>query len=106
MTEWIAQTPDRGDEDAYKALLGGDGERRDRVRAGLLAVEVVLVRLMAGHSTGELAVAHGAGVLSLDDACRSVAAARGRSTGWWVGRLPVSHAFNSPLVEPMLADFA
>ncbi|HEY3140442.1 MAG TPA: beta-ketoacyl synthase N-terminal-like domain-containing protein, partial [Acidimicrobiales bacterium] len=167
---------DLGVESLRSLVLGTDGSLLDETifaQVGLFALEVALARLLesfglvpdvvVGHSVGELAAAHAAGVLSLEDACRLVAA-RGRlmqtlapggamvaldaseaeatnliagvedrvavaavnspasvalsgdqeiaeaialrwqQDGRRAKRLRVSHAFHSPLVEPILAE--
>ncbi|WP_314178649.1 SDR family NAD(P)-dependent oxidoreductase, partial [Streptomyces winkii] len=162
-------------EPGLRDVMWGEDEellsRTGWAQPALFAVEVALFRLaaswgiepdyLAGHSIGEVAAAHVAGVLSLEDACRlvsararlmealpeggamvaieasedevtplltdgvSLAAVNGpgsvvvsgaesevlaisdhfESAGHRTRRLSVSHAFHSPLMEPMLEEF-
>ncbi|MFJ8959224.1 type I polyketide synthase [Lentzea sp. NPDC102401] len=158
--------------DVRDVMWGDDDAALDQTgntQRALFAVEVALFRLaekfgvepdfVGGHSVGEIAAAHVAGVLSLEDAAKlvnaraalmqalpaggamiaveateeevtttgqvSIAAINGprslvlageetavqqiadgfRAMGRKTKRLPVSHAFHSPLMEPMLDDF-
>ncbi|MHC3475580.1 SDR family NAD(P)-dependent oxidoreductase, partial [Streptomyces sp. 7R007] len=96
------------EHDLASVVLAGRPDLVDHTtyaQTGLFALQVALARLLSamgltpraviGHSVGEIAAAHVAGVLDLPDACRLVAA---RAT--LMGRLPAGGAMAAIQADP------
>ncbi|WP_231905010.1 MULTISPECIES: type I polyketide synthase [Streptomycetaceae] len=115
----LDQVCDQLDPAVREAVLGDGEDRLDATEVAqpaLFAVEVALFRLfeswgvrpdfLTGHSVGEIAAAHVAGVLSLPDACRLVSE-RGRLMGRLdPGGVMVSVTAGEQVVAPLVAEYA
>ncbi|MEV7096265.1 type I polyketide synthase [Amycolatopsis sp. NPDC051045] len=108
---------DRLDPRVREVLWGEDAEALSQTgfaQPALFAVEVALVRLLSawgvrpdfvgGHSVGEIAAAHVAGVLSLDDACTLVTARASLMQDLEPGGAMVAVRATEEQVAPYLSD--